>query len=310
MFAGACVNNGRLTLVPSLCNLQGMKKIRRAWKILIITVSVILLLAGAAAAVYFLAFDSLALVTDDAFMQVMPSGTLRGLRIYLAGNGIRLKVVKLQEKIFSSAEPFTSALSALKDDYIVLTPVPAAFVVNNMIDVSSLNPSSIVLGIHDSSAAQYFDCILVSGEMSGWEKAAASLMSETESMSQNIALVYEGKSKDLAQGIVACFPAGHVTEFRKEDNSRMFASGTISQMDNLGIVMAMCPYVSGFSGFFDSKGSSSVSWITDYRLAPAVTDGNLYGIVVPDFMSIAAIAAATEKGAHDTAVLGYVYEKR
>ena len=309
MLTWASVNNGRLTLVPAGCNLQDMKKKRRPWKILIIIVSVILLLAGAASVVYFLAFDSMALVTDDAFMQVVPSGTLRELRMNLAGKGIRLKVVKLPEKTFSAVDPFTSALSVLKDDYIVLTPVPAAYVANNMIDVSSLNPSSIVLGIHDSSAAQYFDCTLVSDEMTGWEKAASSLIADTESMSQNIALVYEGKSRDLAQGIAACFPTGHVTEFEKEGTSRMFASGTISQMDKLGIVMAMCPYVSGFSGFFDSKGSS-VSWITDYRLAPAVSEGNLYGMVLPDFNSIYTIAAATEKGAHDTAVLEYVYEKK
>jgi hypothetical protein len=285
-----------------------MKKIRRVWKILIITVSVILLLAGAASAVYFLAFDSMALVADDAFIHVVPSGTLGSLRMSLAGKGIRLRVVKLQESTFRSVDLFTSTLSALKDDYIVLAPVSATYAAKNMIDVSTLNPSSIVLGIHDSSASQYFDCTLVSDEMTGWEKAASALMSETASMSQNVALVYDGKGNDIAQGIVSCFPAGHVTEFEKEGTSRLFASNTLEQMDRLGIVMAMCPYVSGFSSFFDSK--SSVSWITDYRLANVVTDGNLYGIVLPDFKSIAEIAGRTQKGSHDAAILEYVYEKK
>jgi len=294
--------------MPAGCNLQCMKKKRRAWKILIITVSVILLLAGAAAAVYFLAFDSMALVTDDAFMQVVPSDTLGGLRMSLAGKGIRLKVVKLPESTFRSVDLFTSALAALKDDYIVLAPVSATYAVKNEIDVSALDPSSIVLAIHDSYGSQYFDCTLVSDEMSGWEKAAASLISETASMSRNVALVFDDKGKDLAEDIVACFPDGHVTEFEKEGTSRMFATNALEQMDRLGIVMALCPYVGGFSSFFESEGS--VSWITDYRLAQVVTDGNLYGVVLPDFGSIAAVAGRTEKGARDTAVLEYVYEKK
>ncbi len=285
-----------------------MKKLRRAWKILIITVSVLLLTAGAAAAVYFLAFDSMALVTDSAFMQVVPSGTIGGLRMSLAGKGMRLKVVQLPDDTLRSAGLFSSALAALKDDYIVLTPVSAAYAVNNEIDVSELKPSSVVLAVHDDSALRYFDCTFVSDEMSGWEKASEAIGSETTSMSQNIGLVYDEKGRTLAQGIVSCFPDGHVTEFGREGASKLFASNTLGEMDRLGIVLAMCPYVGGFSDFFGSE--SSVSWITDYRLARVVPDGKLYGIVLPDFRSIADAARQTQKGDHSSAVLRYVYEKK
>ena len=46
MFTRSYVNNGRLTHMPAGCNLQCMKKKRRAWKILIITVSVLFLRDG------------------------------------------------------------------------------------------------------------------------------------------------------------------------------------------------------------------------------------------------------------------------
>ena len=275
---------------------------------MIITVSALLLAAGAAAAVYFLAFDSLALVTDNAFMQVMPSGTIGGLRMSLVGKGMRLKVVKLSDDTLNSSGLFSSTLAALKDDYIVLTPVSAAYAVNNEIDVSELKPSSVVLAVHDESALRYFDCTLVSDEMSGWEKASEAIGSETASMSQNIGLVYDEKGRTLAQGIVSCFPDGHVTEFERVGASKLFASNTLGEMDRLGIVLAMCPYVGGFSEFFGSE--SSVSWITDYRLAQVVTEGKLYGIVLPDFRSLADIARRTQKGDHSSVGLEYVYEKK
>lgn len=285
-----------------------MEKKHKALKVIIISVSVVVLLAGAAAAVYFLAFGTMTLVADDSFMQVVPSGTLSSMRLHLAGKGVRLKVVKLPESSFSSADVFSTALAGLRSDYVVLTPVPAAYAVHNEIDVSTLIPSASVTAIHDQSGSEFFDCILVSDVGTGWERAADAMNLETSSMSQNLALVYGSTETELAQSIVSCFPEGHVTEFVKESASRMFASTTIDQMDKQGIVIAMCPYVSYFSSFFDS--GSSVYWITDYRIAQVVPEGYLYGVVSPDFISACSIALTVEKGSHVAETLEYIYEKK
>ena len=279
-----------------------------ALKAMIITVSVLVLLAGAAAAVYFLVFDSVTIVSDTSFPQVVPSGTYTSLRLSLAFEGKRLKVVTFQEKNFSSPEVFSSGLVAAGGDYVILTPVPAAYAVINTVDVSALLPDSVVIGIHDGTGTPYFDVTLVSDELSGWTDAAYAIQEETASMPQNIALVYERTVDELAQGIVDVFPAGHVTEFRKETSSRMFANNTYDKMDEQGIVLAMCPYTSGFASFFGAE--HSVSWIVDYRFALTVPAANLYGVVSPDFKSLPAVINEAEKGSRVEVPLNYVYEKR
>ena len=279
-----------------------------ALKAVIVTVSILVLLAGAAAAVYFLAFDTVTIVSDTSFRQVVPSGTYSSLRLTLALEGKRLKVVTFPDQYFNSTEVFRSAMASVKGNCLILTPVPAAYAVINQIDVSELRPDTVVIGIHDSTGSAFFDVTLVSDEMSGWKAAASAIQAETASMSQNIALVYETTVDELAQGIIDAFPAGHVTEFRKEGSSRMFASTSADKMDEQGIVLAMCPYVSGLSNFFSTV--RSVSWIVDYRFASVVPQTNLYGVVVPDFSSLPGIIDSAEKGTHMVESLDYVYEKR
>ena len=279
-----------------------------ALKVIIITVSVLVLLAGAAAAVYFFAFGSVTIISDTSFRQVVPSGSLSSLRLGLALEGKRLKVVTLPDQCFNSTEVFRSALTSAGGDYVILTPVPAAYAVIYMVDVSDLLQDAVAIGIHDETGAANFDVTLVSNELSGWKAAASAIQSETASMPQNIALVYEKTVDELAQGIVDSFPAGHVTEFRKEGTSRLFASTSYEKMDEQGIVLALCPYVSGFSYFFSDL--HSVSWIVDYRFAHTVPQFNLYGVVTPDFKSLPDIIKDAEKRSHATVLLDYVYEKR
>jgi len=279
-----------------------------ALKAIIITVSVLVLLAGAAAAVYFLVFGTVTIVSDTSFPQIIPSGTYTGLRLDLALQGKRLKVVTLQEKSFSSPEVFSASLVAAGGDRVILTPVPAAYAVINMVDVSELLPDSVVIGIHDGSGTSSFDVTLVSDVLSGWTDAAHAIQEETASMPQNIALVYEKNIDELTQDIVDLFPAGHVTEFRKDTSSRMFPSTTYDKMDEQGIVIAMCPYISGFASFFGT--GHDVFWIVDYRFALTVPAANLYGVVVPDFKSLLTIVNEAVKGARAEVPLDYVYEKR
>lgn len=277
-------------------------------KAFIITVSVLVLLAGAAAAVYFLAFDTVSLFSDTSFRQVVPSGTITKLRLRLALDGKRLNVVAMPDQCFGSPDVFRSVLASSDCDYAILSPVPAAYAVINEVDVSDLLPDTVVVGIHDGTGISCFDVSLVSDELSGWEAAAAAISAETASMSRNIALVYENEIEELAQAIVNLFPAGHVTEFRKKGALRMFASSSLDTMDEQGIVLAMCPYVNGFANFFNRE--NPVSWIVDYRFASTVPAASLYGVVAPDFGSLPAILRNAEKGSRMTVTLDYIYEKR
>jgi len=127
-------------------------------------------------------------------------------------------------------------------------------------------------------------------------------------MSQNVAVVYDSDSKTIAEAIISSFPAGRVTSFEKPESGRLYASTSIDEMNKQGIVIALCPSVDSFSDFFKSE--TSISWITDYRLALAVPDKNLYGVVIPDFNWVMEKAMSVEKGSRSTAELEYIYEKK
>ncbi len=297
-------------------NLHGMgnnrtdsrKKGRRGLVAIIITLSVLVLLAGAAAAVYFLAFDTVTIVSDSSFTQIIPSGTFASLRLRLAMEAKRLRIVNLPDQCFRSTDVFIAKLAYTGGSCIILTPVPAAYAVINNIDLSALIPDAVVIGIHDVTGTACFDVTLVSDELSGWQDAASAILAENSSMARNVALIYENQVDELAQGIVDSFPAGHVTEFRKEGSARMFSITTYDTMDAQGIVLALCPYVTGFSGFFNTD--HAVSWIVDYRFAYTVPDANLYGVVSPDLGLLPSVIRAAEKGARSEVALPYVYEKR
>lgn len=285
-----------------------MDKKRKKGKAVIIILSVIIAVAAAAAAVYLFAFGTLTIVSDPAFSQVVPGGTIARLRLEYAMKGIRLRVKGLSDDCFRSRALFSETLGRIRSDYVVLGPLAAAYAVHCELDVSDLLPSSVVLAIHGQEGSMLFDGTLVSDVGSGWMKAASEISRETSTMSQNVGLVYDNDSKGMAEVIISCFPSGHVTEFDKSSAGRLFASTTIDQMNRLGIVIAMCPSVSSFNDFFSSD--SSISWVTDYRLALAVPEKNLYGVVVPDLSALLDTAKSVGKGSHTISVLEYRYEKK
>lgn len=283
------------------------KKHKKGLTAILIIIAVVIVL-GAAAAVYFLAFDSMTIVSDSAFSQIVPQKTVTRLRLRCALKGIRLSVTRLTDDCFYSEAAFEARLGRIRSDYVLLGPLSAAYAVKNYIDVSDLLKSSIVLAIHDSEGSHLFDCTLVSDVISGWEKVASELSLETSTMSQNVGLVYDSDSKNIAEAIVSCFPVGRVTSFEKPESGRLFASSSIEEMNRQGIVIALCPSVDSFSDFFKSE--NSISWITDYRLALTVPDKNLYGIVIPDFYWVLEKAFSVEKGSRIITELEYIYEKK
>ena len=281
---------------------------RKRKKAIILILVIIVIVLGAASAVYFFAFDRMTIVSDSAFSLVAPQKTLASLRLRYAMKGIRLSVVRLPDDCFYSTDIFKDYLDRIRSDYVLLAPLSSAYAVKNRVDVSNLMQSSTVLAICDSEGSNLFDCTLVSDMASSWKKVASAISSETSTMSQNVGLVYDSDSKNIAEAIISSFPAGRVTSFYKSDSGRLFASSAMDEMNRQGIVIAICPSVDSFSDFFKSE--TSISWITDYRLALVVPDKNLYGIVIPDFFWILSMALSVEKGARTTAELEYIYEKK
>ena len=303
-----CVNNSCLTEGNKEANLQAMGSKRKRGRAIILILIIFVIVLGAAAAVYFFAFDRMTIVSDSSFSLVVPQKTLTGMRLKYAMRGIRLIVAKLPDECFYSPEIFKDYLGRIRSSYVLLAPLSSAYAVKNRINVSNLLPSSKVLAIYDSEGSNLFDCTLVSDMESSWKKVASEISSETSTMSQNVGLVYDSDSKNIAEAIISSFPAGRVTSFDKSDSGRLFASSAIEEMNRLGIVIALCPSVDSFSDFFKSE--TSISWITDYRLSLVVPDKNLYGIIIPDFYGILDMSLSVEKGARTTAELEYLYEKK
>lgn len=259
------------------------------------------------AAVYFLLFPRITLVSDSTFQQVYRSSDIWKLRLDYAGSGKRLSVLKLADSAFDSEEQFISALGKAKGKAVVLSPIVSFYAIRENIDVSSLLERSIVIGISIDSMAECFDFTLVPDEKTGWIEAASDIAAETSSMSQNVALVYESEGISYIEDIVSCFPNGHVSEFKKIPGSSLFPSNTKAAMDEQGIVLALCPYVSSFNRFFVSE--STVMWIVDYRFASVVPEENLYGIVMPDLKLIPELLGSANKGKRSTGYLTYIYVK-
>ena len=136
------------------------KKHKKGLTAILIIIAVVIVL-GAAAAVYFLAFDSMTIVSDSAFSQIVPQKTVTMLRLRCALKGIRLSVTRLTDDCFYSEAAFEARLGRIRSDYVLLGPLSAAYAVKNYIDVSDLLKSSIVLAIHDSEGSHLFDCTLL-----------------------------------------------------------------------------------------------------------------------------------------------------
>ena len=287
---------------------MGKKKSPKLLKIVLRIAALLLLLVLLCTAVYFLFFPKITLVSDSSFQQVYTSSDMWSLRLEYASHGFRLKVMKLADSAFDSEDAFKSALSKAKGRAVILSPLASEYCVVNEIRMSELLEKSIVVGINIYPVNECFDFTLVPNEKSGWIEAATILEAETSKMSQNVALVYESEVGSYVEDIVSCFPNGHVSEFKKVSGTSLFPTNTLNAMDEQGIVIAMCPYVSSFHRFF--VGNTTVQWIVDYRFASVVPSDNLYGVVVPDLSVVIGISKTTEKGAYVSDSLPYKYVKK
>ena len=287
---------------------MGKRKSPKLLKIVLRIAALLLLLVLLCTAVYFLFLPKITLVSDSSFQQVYTSSDMWSLRLEYASHGFRLKVMKLADSAFDSEDAFKSALSKAKGRAVILSPLASEYCVVNEIRMSELLEKSIVVGINIYPVNECFDFTLVPNEKSGWIEAATILEAETSKMSQNVALVYESEVGSYVEDIVSCFPNGHVSEFKKVSGTSLFPTNTLNAMDEQGIVIAMCPYVSSFHRFF--VGNTTVQWIVDYRFASVVPSDNLYGVVVPDLSVVIGISKTTEKGAYVSDSLPYKYVKK
>ena len=270
--------------------------------------ALLVLLVLLCAAVYFLFFPKITLVSDSSFRQVYTSSDIRSLRLEYAGRGVRLKVLKLADSAFDSADAFKAALGKAKGSAVILSPLASEYCMVNEIRVSGLLEKSLVVGINMNPENECFDVTLVPDEKTGWIEAAVALEAETSKMARNVGLVYESETISYVEDIVSCFPEGHVSEFGKTSGTSLFPANTLEAMDGQGIVIAMCPYVSSFNRFFSN--GTTVQWIVDYRFTSVVPSGNLYGVVVPDLSVVIGISKTSEKGVYSSEPLPYKYVKK
>ena len=210
---------------------MGKKKSPKLLKIVLRIVALVLLLVLLCAAVYFLLFPKITLVSDSSFRQIYPSSDLWSLRLEYASQGFRLKVMKLADSAFDSEDSFRAALSKVKGRAVLLSPLASEYCVVNEIRICELLEKSIVVGINIDSASRCFDVTLVPDEKSGWIEAATALEAETSGMSQNVALVSESEGIFYLEDIISCFPEGHISEFKKISGASLFPSRTLEAMD-------------------------------------------------------------------------------
>ncbi len=284
-----------------------MKVRNRLRKAILIVLAAVLALALVCSAVYFLAFRTFTIVSDSAFSQVLPKASIRRMALSLATKGIRLKVQNLSDDAFFNEGLFTSGIRKVKGNWVLLSPVSSAFAISEGINVSEILDRSVVIALHEKTDSGLFDCNLVSDEGTGWVRAAGRIADEFSTTSQNVALIYEKDSISYLQDIVDCFGYGRISLFEDEKSSGLFVNETKKELENLGIVVAMCPSDRRLGDFF--KTSDSLFWVVDYRFAPAVPSGQLYGMVVPDFQTAFEQAMLAGKGSSSTVTLEYLYEK-
>ena len=287
---------------------MGKKKSPKLLKTVLRIAALLVLLVLLCAAVYFLFFPKITLVSDSSFRQVYTSSDIRSLRLEYAGRGVRLKVLKLADSAFDSADAFKAALGKAKGSAVILSPLASEYCMVNEIRVSGLLEKSLVVGINMNPENECFDVTLVPDEKTGWIEAAVALEAETSKMARNVGLVYESETISYVEDIVSCFPEGHVSEFGKTSGTSLFPANTLEAMDGQGIVIAMCPYVSSFNRFFSN--GTTVQWIVDYRFTSVVPSGNLYGVVVPDLSVVIGISKTSEKGVYSSEPLPYKYVKK
>lgn len=282
------------------------KRIKKGRIITIAVLVCLLLVASAVAVVYLFAFDEVAIVTSSAWGQTFPLRDRLGLAWNLALDGCRLEFESLSDFTFFDPGMFEVSLAQVNADYAILDPVATSYAIQNSIDVSSVMGACITIGI-GTGGDSLFDALLVSDERSGWLRAAEAIQTQTSVASRNVALVYESSVIDYAKDIVGVFPSGAVSAFDRSLSGNMFYSNTVSDLDRLGIVIALCPYVSDMDNLFSKD--CSASWVVDYRFRSVVPSEYLFGVVSPDLLGAFGRAKGIAKGQHVTMDLEYVYDR-
>ena len=284
-----------------------MKVRRKKRKTLPIILFAVLALVLVCSAVYFLVFPTFTIVSDNAFSQVLPKATVRRLGLSLASKGIRLRIENIGDDSFFNDSLFSARIRKVKGDWVLLGPVSATYAITEGINVSDILQRSVVFALHGNNHSGLFDCNLVSDEKTGWIRAAKQIAEEFSTTSRNAALIYEKNSISYSEDIIDCFENGRLSVFADEKGSSLFVSETKKEMENLGIVVAMCPAEKKLGDFF--KTADTLFWVVDYRYAPAVPSGRLYAMVVPDFEGAFEKMMEVRKGSSSTLTLEYLYEK-
>lgn len=298
----------------NVVNLQVMKRGKNKKKrVLPIVLLSVLFIAAAVSATCFFVLPTFTVVSDSAYSQVLYRPWFSRIRLSALLNGSRLRVVTLEDSAFDDGISFSAALERVSGGgkgYVFLSPAVSYFAVRNSIDVSAVFDSAIVSGfaVSGGNDVSSFDCVFVSDEKSGWLDASRKLAAEPSVMNEKLALIFSRDRISYSDDIASAFPSDTLSVFKEEGGNRLFASLTMDEMKKNGIVLALCPYVENLSSFFSS--GSSVYWIVDYRFAPAVPKGRLFGVVAPDFIGALKVAKGAEKRAGKTYEMGYVYEAR
>lgn len=279
---------------------------KRRLPALIILISLVAIIGGLCA-VYFFVLDSFLFIMDSSWTQVTTlDQTLSFAKELLLKERLRLKVVELDQNAALSSFMIQLTIQTESPKVALLSPVITAVLEEQRFDVASVFPSTVVMGM-GSKGHNYVDVLLVSDDISGWKIASKEILNETKTSARNFALVYSSTVKDVAQAIVDEAGAKNVTQYEKSSASSLFYKNTIADMDKLGLTIVLCPYVEDFYDFFQSP--NTLSWVVDYRFAPAVPKKNLLGRVRPAMNEIVRIMDSAVKGSHEKVSLPYEFSK-
>jgi len=265
-------------------------------------------------ALFFFTARRFIVVSDAAWSQVMPTKEFIRIGRNLFLRWYRLSIIQTDISVLANQTDLEAFLNELShkavSGVVMFGPVASVKIVEYNIDASQLFSTATVYGIYGTRST-CFDATLSLNPISGWKEAGKTLTSETETMSQNIAIVSDLTGSIYNKAIVSQFPKGMVTEYTKADDSLLFISNTISNMDRLGITIALCPHLEDFYTIFSYN--SSISWVVDYKYANIVPKKQLYGIVVLDLASFASNAKLDKDevrlaGSNGCIMLNYKYD--
>jgi hypothetical protein len=282
---------------------------------LIIFLAVLFLLA-ALCAIYFLFFSRFVLVSDPAWTYLLPKSELFSLRLELAKAGKRLVVVDATASDLSSTSSLNPMFLNLNAKELLLSPLVSQAVVAFDLNVSALLENTVVYGLWSHSCS-LFDVTVISDVNTGWTQAALALVqqwSDSQTVAQNLAVVYDSKGSSALQAIESVISSRNLIPYFYDGTSQLYYSNTAKDMNEKQVVLALCPHLENLYELVSQD--CSISWIVDYRYEKLVPKIQLYGVVLPNlsglFKTISGSSATetAQKGSGQTYTLEYKYETR